>query len=111
MQSGWARSGRNVHEVRGQNIFVDLQPRAIDKARASVKRCDAGFIESMLSGFRHRVRKGSFETHERGPVDTCALSCYALALHSPRPIDYIGSADQHFLRIATAQGASAAKWK
>src|SRR5215510_3649423 len=47
--------------------------------------------------------------HQFRPVNPEVGSCDAFALHASGPINYVGDADEHLLRITTTQSARAAK--
>ena len=91
-----------------KRLIAHLNGSRIHKVRASVERFDTRFFEAVFSRFGERVCEAPFEAYQGRPVNS-RLTHDAFALHAAFPIDHFSGADQHLLRIAAPQAASASK--
>lgn len=92
------------HVVGRERLAVDLEGRGRHEPRPAVIRVDPGLAEGGLPALRHRAREAPLERHEVGPADPDAV-LDPVSPHPPAPVDGLGRADQHLLRIAPPQGA------
>src|SRR5438876_3696812 len=89
-----------------KSLPVDLDPIACGRASHPVKMLDALFRVSLFLFLRDGIGEGPFEGNEIAPANS-DLACRTPAAHAPRQVD--GLRDQHFLRIAAAQGTGSAE--
>src|SRR5712671_827427 len=76
--------------------------------RKAVKSINAlrGIMSLLLLG--HWVSKGAFEGDEFRPIDP-KFACYPVTLHAASGINCLGTADEHFLGITSAQCTGSAE--
>src|SRR6266478_6867548 len=91
-----------------KSLSVDLNRIAPGKARFTLKSLDALFRVSLFLFLRDGIGEGPFEGNEIGPANS-DFAVHTPAAHAPRHVDRLGAADQHFLRIAAAQGTGSAE--
>ena len=91
-----------------KSLPVDLDPIACGKAGHPVKSLDALFRVSLFLFLRDGIGEGPSEGNEIAPANS-DLACRTPAAHAPRQVDGLRAGDQHFLRIAAAQGTGSAE--
>jgi len=114
---GAAKCQRHRSSTRGDQHMPSLNGLSADRDRVSpgeasfaVKRIDAAFRVSPLMIGRYGIGESAFEGNQLPPVDP-EIAGHAAAAHVPGHVDRFGTADQHLLRIAAAQGAGSAERK
>ena len=101
--------GRNHDKPSNQCLFPYLHGGGTGEARTAMERGDACFREAVFAPPWNGLGERALETHQLGPIDLKLPGLNAFSFHSTGPVDGFGGADEHFLRIASPQGASAAE--
>src|SRR5258706_5377140 len=105
------RARGDENEPRLEHLARHLEGLPTGEWSVAAIDIDALACEAFLHHRGKGLGETALEAHERPPVDRRLAAAHALAAHAPRVIDRLGSAEQHLLWIATAQGAGAAQRK
>ena len=89
-------------------MVSDRDPVGTDETAEAIVCVDT-HVRIMLGLLRgDRVSKASLECHQFRPVQA-HISLHAIGMHAADGIDYLFTADEHLLRIASAQRAGSAE--
>jgi hypothetical protein len=74
-----------------------------------MERCDAGACELVFAAFWNVLGERPLETHQLGPIKLKIRGLDSFALHPLGPVEDFRGSNEHFLRVASPQGASASE--
>ena len=118
LQPVWLEATSSVYAVRA-DVVLEFVP-GIDRERHDASGSDGGTDGAELqsaesvgghAAFLFFLRRHALELDEFAPVESRLSTHNALAAHSVILVHGFGRADQHFLRVAAAQGARSAEWQ
>src|SRR5260370_35942499 len=102
-------AGSNKDVMRLEFLSCHGNSVGASEPRKAVKSINAlrGIMGLLLLG--HWVSKGAFEGDEFRPIDP-KFACYPVTLHAASGINGLGTTDEHFLGITSAQCTGSAEW-
>jgi hypothetical protein len=108
-EGGMPRAGGDDHMAAVVDLVTYAEARRTHELCPPVHGQYPGIAKACFGGGGNLVGEGPFEAHHVGPGDRRRRTREPLPLHTPRPVDKLGDADKHLLRIAPALRAGAAE--
>jgi hypothetical protein len=93
--------GRDNDVPSLQRLLSYLYCSGTGEARPTMERRDTGFCESVFAPFWNRPGERTLETHQLGPINLKLRGLNSFSFHSTSPVNGFGSADEHFLWVAS----------
>src|SRR5580658_2879615 len=106
LQIRWRLPGRNNDPPSFQFLFPYFDCRWTSEARPAMELCDTGVRELVFASLWNGLSERPLKTHQLGPIHLKFLGLNSLPLHSPGPVKDLCGSNEHFLRVASPQGAS-----
>ena len=105
LQIGWRLPGRNNDPPSFQFLFPYFDGRWTSEARPAMEPCDTGVREFIFASLWNGLSERPLKTHQLGPIHLKFLGLNSLPLHSPAPVENFRGSHEHFLWVASPQGA------
>src|SRR5229473_366742 len=102
------RAGSNKDMTSLELLSCNGNRVGASEPRKAVKSINALRGITGLLLLRHWISKGAFEGDEFGPIDP-KFACYPVTLHAACGINGLGTTDEHFLGITSAQCTGSAE--
>src|SRR5215469_8870666 len=103
------RTGGNDNVTTFQHVVSHTDGCGTCKACATVKCFYPSLHKALFAVLGHRIGERAFETHSLCPLNSRAVRANTSLVHPAGPVQHVCRPHEHFLRVASPQGAGAAK--
>src|ERR1700733_1216782 len=105
LQIGWRLPGRNNDPPSFQFLFPYFDSRWTSEARPAMEPSDTGVCELVFASLWNGLSERPLKPHQLSPIHLKLCGLNSLPLHSPAPVEDFCGPNEHFLWVASPQGA------